>query len=91
MEYIDLNKYTQLYVNQAKTDTNDTNWAVNNYQVGDNLHLTQHSALLASSFIAAELKSMGYETTDYSYIYIKIYRVFLLTVTVRLSEVKKME
>ena len=46
-----------------------TNWTVNNYQVGDNLHLTQHSALLASSFIAAELKSMGYETTDYSYTY----------------------
>ena len=69
VEWIDLNKYTQLYVNQAKTDTNDTNWAVNNYKVGDNLHLTQHSALLASSFIAAELKSMGYETTDYSYTY----------------------
>lgn len=69
VECIDLNKYTQLYVNQAKTDTNDTNWAVNNYQVGDNLHLTQHSALLASSFIAAGLKNMGYETTDFSYTY----------------------
>ena len=66
---IDLNKYTQLYVNNAKVATGDDNWITNNYHVGDNLHLTQHSALLAASFIAAGVSEMGYETTDYSYTY----------------------
>ncbi|MGN0183107.1 MAG: sialate O-acetylesterase, partial [Candidatus Ornithomonoglobus sp.] len=66
---IDLNKYTLLYTNKAIADTGDDSWITNNYHVGDDLHLTQHSALLAASFIAAELSEMGYETTDYSYTY----------------------
>ncbi|MBQ8301119.1 MAG: hypothetical protein IJX57_04065, partial [Clostridia bacterium] len=69
VECIDLNKYTQLYVNDAITVTGDENWRTNNYHVADNLHLTQHSALLAASFIVAEMKSMGYETTDYACTY----------------------
>lgn len=69
IECIDLNKYTQLYVNDAISATGDQSWRTNNYHVSDNLHLTQHSAVLASSFIAAEMKSMGYETTDYAYTY----------------------
>lgn len=69
IECIDLNKYTQLYVNDAISSTGDQAWRTNNYHVGDNLHLTQHSAVLASSFIAAEMKAMGYETTDYAYTY----------------------
>ncbi len=69
VECIDLNKYTQLYVNDAITATGDENWRTNNYHVADNLHLTQHSALLTASFIAAQIKSMGYATTDYAYTY----------------------
>lgn len=69
VECIDLNKYTQLYVSEAITATGDESWRANNYHVADNLHLTQHSALLTASFIAAELKSMGYATNDYAYTY----------------------
>lgn len=69
IECVDLNKYTQLYVSDAISETGDESWRTNNYHVSDNLHLTQHSALLASSFIAAKMKSMGYETNDYEYIY----------------------
>ncbi|MDO5398119.1 MAG: sialate O-acetylesterase [bacterium] len=67
--FIDLNKYTMLYTEQAIEETDDENWIMNNYHVGDNLHMTQHSALLDASFICAEMKKMGYETTDYSYTY----------------------
>ena len=66
---IDLNKYTQLYVNKAIDATGDENWRANNYHVADNLHLTQHSAVLAASFIAAGMAEMGYETSDYELIY----------------------
>lgn len=69
IECIDLNKYTQLYVNEAAAATGDESWRANNYHVNDNLHLTQHSALLAASFIAAEMKQMGYAVTDYAYTY----------------------
>ena len=67
--FIDLNKYTMLYTDEAKAQTGDENWITNNYHVGDNLHMTQHSALLDASFICAEMKKIGYETTDYSYTY----------------------
>ncbi len=69
IECVDLNKYTQLYVSGAISKAADGDWRTNNYHVSDNLHLTQHSALLASSFIAAKMKSMGYETNDYEYVY----------------------
>ncbi|MCH5210067.1 MAG: hypothetical protein J1F01_03785 [Oscillospiraceae bacterium] len=69
IDYIDLNKWTQLYVNKAIEETGDASWRTNNYQVSDDLHLTQHSALLAASFIAAAMEEMGYETSDYSYTY----------------------
>jgi hypothetical protein len=69
VDCIDLNKWTQLYVNNAKADTKDENWIKNNYHVDDNLHLTQHSALLAASFIAAGMSELGYEISDYAYIY----------------------
>ncbi|MGN0150525.1 MAG: sialate O-acetylesterase, partial [Clostridia bacterium] len=69
VDCIDLNKYMQLYANKAAADTGDTSWVTNNYHVADNLHLTQHSALLAASFIAAGMSEMDYETTDYSYTY----------------------
>ena len=69
IDCIDLNKWTQLYVNKAIEETKDANWVKNNYHVDDNLHMTQHSALLAASFIAAAMEELGYETLDYSYIY----------------------
>lgn len=67
--FIDLNRYTQEYIEQAKTQTGDEKWTENNYHVNDTLHLTQHSALLAADFIAAGMKKIGYETTDFAYIY----------------------
>lgn len=67
--FIDLNRYTQEYIEAAKTQTGDVNWTENNYHVADTLHLTQHSALLAADFIAAGMKKLGYETTDFKYIY----------------------
>ena len=69
VDCIDLNKWTQLYVNKAIADTGDENWRTNNYHVGDNLHLTQHSALLATSFIAAGMSELGYETSGFSHAY----------------------
>lgn len=69
VDCIDLNKWTQLYVNKTTADTGDADWRTNNYHVGDNLHLTQHSALLAASFIAAGMSELGYETSDYAYTY----------------------
>lgn len=69
VDCIDLNKWTQLYVNKAIADTGDPDWRTNNYHVGDNLHLTQHSAVLTASFIAAQMNELGYETTDYTYTY----------------------
>lgn len=66
---IDLNKYTQLYVNKAIEITGDESWSINNYHVSDNLHLTQQSALLAASFIAAGMEKIGYETSDFEFIY----------------------
>ncbi|MCI8405257.1 MAG: hypothetical protein HFE49_10225 [Clostridia bacterium] len=69
IDCIDLNKWTQLYANKAKADTGDINWIINNYHVNDNLHLTQHSAVLAASFIAAGMSELGYETSNYSYTY----------------------
>lgn len=69
IDCIDLNKYTQLYVNKAEEMTGDENWRTNNYHVSDNLHLTQHSALLAASFIAAGMSELGYEMSGYEYIY----------------------
>ncbi len=68
-EFIDLNKYTMLYTDEAIAQTGDENWITNNYHVGDNLHMTQHSALLDASFICAQMKKMGYETTDFAYTY----------------------
>ena len=65
----DLNKYTMLYTQTAIAETKDANWITNNYHVADNLHMTQHSALLDASFICAALKKLGYETTDYAYTY----------------------
>lgn len=67
--FIDMNKFTQLYVNRAAEETGDTSWVYNNYHVGDKLHLTQHGALLAASFIAGGMDALGYETTDFSYTY----------------------
>lgn len=69
IECIDLNKWTQLYANQAVAETGDTNWIANNYHVSDNLHLTQYSAVLAASFIAAEMSDMGYDTNDFEDVY----------------------
>lgn len=69
VDCIDLNKWTQLYVNKATADTGDADWRTHNYHVGDNLHLTQHSAVLAASFIAAGMSELGYETSSYSYTY----------------------
>ena len=67
--YIDLNKYSQLYKDKAIEETGDADWVKHNYHVSDSLHQTQHTALLLASFIAAGMKDMGYETTDYSYTY----------------------
>lgn len=67
--FIDLNRYTQEYVADAITATGDATWTENNYHINDTLHLTQHSALLAADFIAAGMKKLGYETTDFSYTY----------------------
>lgn len=67
--FIDLNKYTMLYTEEAISQTGDENWIANNYHVGDNLHMTQYSALLDASIICAEMKKMGYQTTDFSYTY----------------------
>lgn len=69
VDCIDLNKWTQLYVNKATADTGDADWRTHNYHVGDNLHLTQHSTVLAASFIAAGMSELGYETSSYSYTY----------------------
>ena len=69
VQYIDLNKYSQLYKDKAIEETGDSDWAAHNYHVSDSLHQTQHSALLNASFIAAGMKEMGYETTDFSYTY----------------------
>lgn len=69
VQFIDLNKWLTIYTNNAIEATGDENWRTNNYHVGDNLHMTQHGALLAASIIAAGMNSMGYETTDYSYTY----------------------
>lgn len=69
VDCIDLNKWTQLYVNKAIADTGDADWRTHNYHVGDNLHLTQHSAVLAASFIAAGMSELGYETSSYAYTY----------------------
>lgn len=69
VSFIDLNKYTMLYTEQAIAETGDASWITNNYHVGDNLHMTQHSALLDASFICAEMKKLGYETTDFAYTY----------------------
>lgn len=69
VDCIDLNKWTQLYVNDAITQTGDDEWRTHNYHVDDNLHLTQHSALLAASFIAAGMSELGYEISDYAYTY----------------------
>ncbi len=69
VDFIDLNKYTYLYTQQAISETGDTSWVTNNYHVNDNLHLTQHSALLAASFICAGLNALGYDVTDYAYTY----------------------
>ncbi len=67
--FIDLNRYTQEYIEKAKAETGDAKWTENNYHIEDTLHLTQHSALLVADFIAAGLKKLGYETTDFSYTY----------------------
>ena len=66
VDCIDLNKWTQLYVNKAIEETGDANWVKNNYHVADELHLTQHSAVMAASFIAAAMEQLGYETADYA-------------------------
>lgn len=70
--FIDLNKYLQEYIDEAKKASGDADWAVSNYHVPDNLHLTQYSALLAADIIAAGLKKLGYEMTDFSYKYTDI-------------------
>lgn len=69
VECIDLNKWTQLYVKEAAEKTGDTSWQTNNYHIADNLHLTQYSAVLAASIIAAGMSEIGYETSDYSLTY----------------------
>lgn len=66
---IDLNRGTMMYTQNAADQTGDASWTEHNYHVGDNLHLTQHSAVLAAAVIAGGLKELGYETTDYSYNY----------------------
>ena len=66
---IDLNKYSQLYKDKAIEETGDVDWVKNNYHVYDNLHQTQHTALLLASFIAAGMKEIGYETSDFEYTY----------------------
>ncbi|MBQ3463158.1 MAG: hypothetical protein IJH36_08625, partial [Clostridia bacterium] len=72
VDCIDLNKWSQLYKDKAIEETGDSAWVTNNYHVCDNLHQTQHSALLNASFIAAGMKGLGYETTGYSYTYTDI-------------------
>lgn len=67
--FIDLNKNLQEYINSAAESTGDPNWILNNYHVDDYLHLNQYSALLAADIIAAGLKKLGYETTDFAYEY----------------------
>lgn len=67
--FIDLNRYTQEYIRSAKAETGDEHWTENNYHISDTLHLTQHSALLAADIIAAGMKKLGYETTDFKYNY----------------------
>lgn len=69
VKFIDLNRFTMKYINDAVEETEDYSWAANNYHVGDNLHLTQHSATLVASIIAAQMADMGYETTDYAHPY----------------------
>ena len=69
VSFIDLNRYTQEYIEKAKAETGDASWTENNYHINDTLHLTQHSALLAADFIAAGMKKLGYETTDFAYTY----------------------
>jgi poly(3-hydroxybutyrate) depolymerase/lysophospholipase L1-like esterase len=69
VSFIDLNKYTMLYTENAISETGDADWITNNYHVNDSLHMTQHSALLDASFICAEMKKLGYETTDFAYTY----------------------
>lgn len=66
---IDLNKGTQKYNKNASETSGDPGWTVNNYHVNDNLHLTQHSAIMAAAIIAGGMNELGYKTTDYSYIY----------------------
>ncbi|MBQ2664893.1 MAG: hypothetical protein IJG16_12220, partial [Clostridia bacterium] len=74
VDCIDLNKYLQQYITAAADDTatSESDWKKFNYHEGDNLHITQHGALLAASFIAAGMKALGYETTDYAYTYTDI-------------------
>ena len=69
VDCIDLNKWTQLYVNDAVNETGDEKWRKNNYHVDDDLHMTQHTALLAASFIAAGMSELGYETSGFEYTY----------------------
>ena len=69
---IDLNKWSQLYKDNAIEETGDTDWVFHNYHVSDKLHQTQYGALLNASFIAAGMKALGYETSDFSYTYTDI-------------------
>lgn len=67
--FIDLNKYTREYLNADSGNEDDVNWILNNYHIMDKLHLSQYSALMCASFVAAGLDELGYKTTDYSFIY----------------------
>lgn len=66
---IDLNKGSMLYKDDAIKATGDPDWAVYNYHVGDNLHQTQHSALMNAAIIAGGMGRLGYEVTDHAYTY----------------------
>lgn len=75
VDFIDLNRFTMQYVNDAITETGDLSWIKNNYHVADNLHLTQHSAMLVASIICAGMEDLGYEMNDYAYTYSDISEV----------------
>lgn len=66
---IDINKGTQLYISDAVAETGNSNWAKLNYHVNDNLHLSQHSAVMVAAMIAGGMNKLGYSTTDFAHTY----------------------
>ncbi len=75
VDFIDINRFSMKYVNDSIIATEDSSWLSHNYHVADNLHLTQHSAMLIASIIAAGMEDIGYEVKDYAYTYADIAEV----------------